>query len=159
MNGLLPALARRRFRLAGMEPTASSQLDVCRFFQLWRGGGSVWPVGTSFFRCGGGCRECVLFPVVEGGQTEWCICCSGQFPRSMRSRTQPGRAESPVAGFGVRIPSSVDGTCTGSRRENGCGRGGRMVRRETGIWWDGRAPGMGAVMAGGWWGSPPLAPP
>ncbi len=113
MNGLLPALAGRRFRLAGMEPTASSQLDVCRFFQLWRGRGSVWPVRASFFRCGGGCRECVLFLMVEGGQTEWCICCSGRFPRSVRSRIQPGRAESSVARFGVRIPSSEEGVGAG----------------------------------------------
>ena len=96
-----------------MEPTVSSQLDVCRFFQHWRGGGSVWPVRVSFFRCDGGYRECVLFLMVEGGQTEWCICCSGRFPRSVRSRTQPGRAESSVAGFGVRIPSSEEGVGAG----------------------------------------------
>ena len=82
----LPALAGQRFRLA-------SQSFV---FSVWR-----WMSGM----------RVVL--MVEGGQTEWCICCSGRFPRSVRSRIQPGRAESSVAGFGVRIPSSEEGVGAG----------------------------------------------
>ena len=103
MNGLLSALARRRF---------------------------LWPVGASFFRYGSGCRECVLFSAVEGGQTEWCICCSERFPRSVRSRTQPSRAESLVAGFGVRIPSSEEGASAefAARESDGSPRNAMVFR-------------------------------
>ena len=109
-----------------MEPTASSQLGVFRSSLPLRVRGSVWPVKASLFRYGGGYRQCVLFSVGEGGQTEWCICCSGRFPCSRR------------------------GKCVG--------RGDRMVRRETGIWF-GRAcardgSGYGRRFAG--FGIPPL---
>ena len=62
--------------MAGIGPTASSQLSVCRFFLLLRGGDSVWPVGASIFR-------------------------------------QPRSGCMSVAGYGVWIPSSVDGTDAG----------------------------------------------
>ena len=46
---------------------------------LLRGGGSVWPVNASLFRYGSECRQCGLFSAEEGGQTEWCICCTLMF--------------------------------------------------------------------------------
>ena len=64
---------------------------VFRFILLLRVGGSVWPVVASRFRYGGGYRYFVLFSVGEGGQTEWCSCCSGRFPCSRRGEMDRAR--------------------------------------------------------------------
>ena len=59
-----------------------------------------------------------------------------------------------VAGFGVRIPSSEGDSGAGfAAREKVTGEviGWFAAKRDDVS--DGRAPGMGAVMAGGWWDS------
>ncbi len=117
-----------------------------------------------FFDRGGGYRKCVVFPVGEGGQTELCIFCSGRFPGSvrsrallcagrcgraqtvtgnrdgcakpLRSRTQPGRAESLVAGYGngfhfrltVRVRVSRRGKMFRARGLDGSPRNAMMFR-------------------------------
>ena len=57
---LFPALASPSFRLAGQ----GIALTLCCGF-----------------------RKCVLFPLAEGGQTEWCICWSCRFVWLLRSRS------------------------------------------------------------------------
>ena len=96
-------LAGRRFRLAGYV------VETCR-----------WRVSTA--RYCGGCRKCVLFPVGEGGQTEWCNCWSGRLSVS-------------CVGFAAR-------EWVRARGSDGSPRNVLMVS-------DGRALGMEVEMDGG----------
>ena len=74
--------------------------------------GSVWPVKACLFSCGGRFRNCVLFSVGEGGQTEWCNCWSLVFVLA-------GCAESCISGLIPALP----GRCRDTKFCVSTGRG------------------------------------